>query len=188
MKSLTNFQKLWSICVAGLMLVFSQATVMAETAQELDKEADIALEKLYRTSPASKKLATQANGILVFPSITKAGLLIGGQYGKGVLRVDGKTTGYYKSTAVSYGLQAGAQTFGYAMFLMTPEAMEYLDTSDGWEVGVGPTVVVMDEGAAKSMTTTTAKDDIYAFIFSQEGLMAGIGLQGSKITKINPDE
>jgi lipid-binding SYLF domain-containing protein len=90
--------------------------------------------------------------------------------------------------AASYGLQAGAQSFGYAMFLMTDEALSYLDKSEGWEVGVGPSVVVMDEGMAKSMTTSTAKEDIYAFIFGQKGLMAGIGLQGSKITRISPDK
>ncbi|HZY08548.1 MAG TPA: YSC84-related protein, partial [Ilumatobacteraceae bacterium] len=84
------------------------------------------------------------------------------------------------------GLQAGAQTFGYALFFMNANALAQLDKADGFEVGVGPTVVVMDEGKAKTMTTTTAKDDIYAFIFSQKGLMAGLGVQGNKITKITP--
>jgi len=96
--------------------------------------------------------------------------------------------GYFRSSAVSYGLQAGAQSFGYVMFLMTTDALEYLKSSDGWEIGVGPTVVVVDEGIAKSLTTTTAKEDIYAFIFGQKGLMAGIGLQGSRIKKIDVDE
>lgn len=188
MKYLNRFQKVWSAGVVGLALMFSQASAMADTAQEINKEADIALENLYQTSPVAKKLASQANGVLVFPSITKAGLLVGGQYGEGVLRVNNETAGYYKSTSVSYGLQAGAQKFGYAMFLMTPEAMQYLDSSKGWELGVGPTVVFVDAGVAKSLTTSTAKEDIYVFIFDQKGLMAGIGLQGSKITKITPDE
>ncbi len=100
--------------------------------------------------------------------------------------MDGKTVAYYNISAASYGLQAGVQEFGYAMFLMTDSARKYIDKSDGWEVGVGPTIVVVDEGAAKSLTTTTAKDDVYAFIFSQKGIMAGIGIQGSKITKLNP--
>ncbi len=93
-----------------------------------------------------------------------------------------------ETLAASYGLQAGAQTSGYAMFLMNDSALDYLKKSQGWEVGVGPTVVVMDEGLAKSLTTSTAKDDIYAFIFGQKGLMAGLSLQGSKITQITPDK
>ena len=87
--------------------------------------------------------------------------------------------------AGSYGLQAGAQTFGYALFFMNAGALAYLDKSDGWEVGVGPSIVVVDEGMGKSMTSTTLTQDVYAFIFSQKGLMAGLGVQGSKITKIN---
>ena len=83
------------------------------------------------------------------------------------------------------GLQAGIQKFGYALFFMTDSTLSYLNKSDGWELGVGPSIVVVDVGAAGSLTTTTAKSDVYAFFFSQKGLMAGIGLQGTKITKIN---
>jgi lipid-binding SYLF domain-containing protein len=88
--------------------------------------------------------------------------------------------------AASYGLQAGVQSFGYAMFFMTDSALNNLENSEGFEVGVGPSIVVVDAGMAKSLTTTTARDDVYAFIFGQQGLMAGLGLQGSKITKFNP--
>jgi len=110
--------------------------------------------------------------------------MVGGQYGEGALRKDGKTVGYYSSVAMSYGLQAGVQTFGYALFFMTDSALKWLDRSDGWEVGTGPSIVVLDEGMAGGMSTTTAQSDIYAFVFSQKGLMAGLGLQGTKITKI----
>ena len=126
--------------------------------------------------------------MLIFPSVIKAGLVIGGQYGEGALLVNGKTAGYYNTVAPSYGLQAGAQTFGYAMFLMTDEALEYLQKSSGWEIGVGPSLVLVDSGKAKSLTTSTAQDDIYAFFFGQKGLMGGLGLQGSKITKSDPDK
>jgi len=136
--------------------------------------------------PLSKTLAPKAKGVLVFPKIVKAGLMIGGQFGDGVLFSGGRAVGYYNTTAASYGLQAGAQTFGYALFFMSDASLEYLKTSDGWEVGVGPSLVVVDEGVARTLTTTTAKDDIYAFIFSQKGLMGGLGIQGSKITPINP--
>jgi len=160
----------------------------AATAGEIDRDVDSALQTLYRTTPAAKNMAKIAKGVLVFPDIIKAGLIVGGQYGEGALRVGGKTTGYYRTVAASYGLQAGAQSFGYALFFIDNEGLAYLKNSNGWEIGVGPSVVVVDEGVARSLTTTTVKSGIYAFIFQQKGLMAGIGIQGSKITKITPDK
>ena len=71
---------------------------------------------------------------------------------------------------------------------MTDSSLQYLEKSSGWEIGVGPSVVAVDKGRAKTLTTSTAKADIYAFCFGQKGLMAGLGLQGSKITKIHPDK
>jgi lipid-binding SYLF domain-containing protein len=174
------------LLLTGLSLLASP--VFAASAAEIDKEVGLGLEKLYASAPAAVELAKVAKGILVFPDVIKAGLIIGGQYGDGALLLDGKIVAYYNTVAASYGLQAGAQSFGYAMFLMTDESMDYLKKSEGWEVGVGPTIVVADEGLAKSLTTSTAKEDIYAFIFGQKGLMAGIGLQGSKITRISPDK
>jgi lipid-binding SYLF domain-containing protein len=168
------------------LFAITPATAGAATAQEIDKEVALALEKLYASTPAARELAKISKAVLVFPDVVKAGLIVGGQYGEGALLVEGKTVGYYNTVAASYGLQAGAQSFGYVMFLMNDNALDYLKKSEGWEVGVGPTVVVMDEGLAKSLTTSTAKDDIYAFIFGQKGLMAGIGIQGSKITRVIP--
>ena len=179
----------WIIFALVLMAAVSSRTdsAAAASAAEIDRGVDAALSALYERVPSSKILSEQVKGILVFPNIVKAGFIIGGQYGTGARREGGGTTGYYNSVAASYGLQAGLQTFGYALFFMTDDTLAYLDNSSGWEVGVGPSIVVLDEGAARSLTTTTARSDIYAFIFSQKGLMAGIGLQGSKITRINPD-
>jgi lipid-binding SYLF domain-containing protein len=159
---------------------------MAASAAELSRDANKALQDLYAKVPAAKAIGAKAQAILVFPSITKAGLGIGGQYGDGALIKGGKVVGYYNTSGISSGLQAGAQQYGYAMFFMNDGALKALDSTAGFEVGVGPSIVVMDEGKAKSTTTTSMKDDIYAFIFSQKGLMAGLGLQGNKITKINP--
>lgn len=156
----------------------------AGSAAAIDADVDAALSKLYETTPAAKELAPKAKAILMFPNIVKAGFIVGAQYGDGALRKNGKTVGYYNIAAASYGLQAGAQAFGYAMFLMNDKAVAYLAKSNGWEIGVGPSIVVVDSGVAKTLTTSTAKDDIYAFVFGQTGLMAGIGLQGSKITRI----
>ena len=174
------------LMLLAMLLLVSPRPAAAATAAEIDKKVDLALETLYARTPVAKEIAKVAKGVLVFPSILKAGLVVGGQYGEGALRVDGKTVGYYNTVAASYGLQIGAQTFGYAMFLMNDKALEYLEKSQGWEIGVGPTVVVVDKGKAGSLTTTSAKEDIYVFFFNQEGLMVGLGLQGSKITPIHP--
>jgi lipid-binding SYLF domain-containing protein len=111
--------------------------------------------------------------------------MFGAQYGEGALRRGGKTVGYYNSVAASYGLQAGVQAFGYALFFMNESALGYLNKSEGLELGVGPSIVVVDSGMAKTMTTSTITQDIYAFIFDQKGLMGGLGLQGSKLSKID---
>ncbi|HSD50196.1 MAG TPA: YSC84-related protein [Candidatus Methylomirabilis sp.] len=166
------------------MLLMRPYPVLAASGAELNREAAAALQTLYERTPAAKELGTKAKGILVFPSIIKAGFLVGGQYGEGALRKGGKTVAYYNTVAASYGLQAGAQSFGYALFFMTDSALKYLDKSGGWEIGSGPSIVVVDEGMAKALTTTTAKSDVYAFFFDQKGLMAGLGLQGSKISRI----
>ncbi len=155
-------------------------------AAQLDREVNAALNKLYQTTPSARTLAAKAKGILVFPNIIKAGFIGGAEYGKGAMRKNGKTTGYYNIVAGSYGLQAGVQSFGYAMFFMNDGAIASLNTAKGLEVGVGPNIVVLDEGMAKKATTTTLRDDVYAFVFGQQGLMAGLGIQGSKITRINP--
>jgi lipid-binding SYLF domain-containing protein len=112
---------------------------------------------------------------------------VGGAFGDGALLKNGRTAGYYRTIEASYGLQIGAQAFGYVLFFVQDSALEYLDKSDGWEIGVGLSLVVVDKGFAGSMTTTTAKDDIYAFFFDQKGIMGGLGLKGSKITRIHPD-
>jgi lipid-binding SYLF domain-containing protein len=169
------------------LLAGAPGSALAASASEIDHDADAALAKLYRQIPAAEALASKAKAVLVFPSVVKGGLIVGGQYGEGVLRKGGKTAGYYRTAAVSYGLQAGAQSFGYVLFFMTDSALKYLDSSEGWEIGVGPSVVVLDEGMAKNLTTTTVRDDVYAFIFGQQGLMAGAGIQGSKITRIQPE-
>ena len=171
-----------AIVIASLTLATSAARA-ADKEAELSKEASAALNNLYAKVDGARALGAKAYAILVFPKVTKAGLGIGGLRGDGALLKGGKTVAYYATSGGSFGLQAGVQTYGYAMFFMNPKALQELDKANGFEVGVGPSVVVMDEGMAKSSTTKTMKDDIYAFIFGQKGLMAGLGIQGNKITK-----
>jgi lipid-binding SYLF domain-containing protein len=154
------------------------------TQASVDAKARVALRNLYATMPAARLLSRDAQAILVFPGVLKAGFIGGAQYGTGALIQRGKTMGYYTLVAGSYGLQAGVQSFDYAMFFMKERALNYLDQSNGWEVGVGPSVVVVDTGVTKSLTTTTGRSDVYAFISGQQGLMGGLGIQGSKITRI----
>ena len=172
-----------AIAFSLLSTLFFAANAMAASGQ-LDSDARAALQQLYASTPAARALGDKAKGILIFPSVVKAGFIVGAQGGDGVLLRGGKNAGYFNTTAVSVGYQAGAQKFGYALFLMSDSAMSYLQNSNGWELGVGPSIVVVDAGMAKSLSTTTAHSDIYAFIFEQKGLMAGAGLQGAKISKI----
>jgi lipid-binding SYLF domain-containing protein len=158
----------------------------AASARQIDHDADRALRALYNAQPKARDLGKRAKAILIFPKIIKAGLIVGGQGGDGALRIGGRTVGYYNIAAASLGLQAGAQTFSYALFFMTDSALKYLQDSDGWSIGSGPSVVVVDKGAATSFTSTTLTHDVYAFPFGQKGLMAGLGLEGSKITHIHP--
>lgn len=169
--------------------IFSLAAAMmlaapARAADSLDQDVRNALSSLYKNTPAAKALGAKAKAILVFPRIVKAGFIVGGQGGDGALLKGGKTVGYYNTGGLSVGLQAGAQSFGYALFLMSDAAVKHLESTDGWELGVGPSIVVVDHGAAAALTTTTAHSDIYAFFFDQKGLMAGMGLQGTKVSKI----
>jgi lipid-binding SYLF domain-containing protein len=175
----------------GAFLVFAAPPVLAQekgktAAAELTSESQAALQALYAKVPVAKQLGATAQAILVFPEVKKAGLGIGGQYGEGTLLEKGKATAYYKTTGASVGLQVGAQKYGYAMFFMNAKALDEFKKASGFEVGVGPSVVLVDEGMAKNTTTTTMKDDIYAFVFGQKGLMAGLGIQGNKITAITP--
>ena len=162
------------------------AAALAASASAIDRDARSSLDKLYQNTPGAKALADKAVAVLVFPNIVKGGFIIAGQFGDGALRKNGKSVAYYRSLAVSYGYQAGVQAYGYVLFFMDDASLQYLNNSDGFELGVGPSLVVLDEGFGKNVSTTTLQKGVYAFIFDQKGLMGGMGIQGSKITRINP--
>jgi lipid-binding SYLF domain-containing protein len=174
-----------AVITVGFNALFPAGS-LAASKSEIDRSATQALTALYKNTPGAKTLADKAVAVLVFPSIVKGGFLIAGQFGDGALRKKGKTVAYYRSLAASYGFQAGIQAFGYVLFFMDNESVQYLDNSAGWELGTGPSLVVLDEGFGKVFSTTTLQKGVYAFIFDQKGLMGGVGIQGSKITKINP--
>ena len=177
-----------ALSVAAPLAATTSGPAIAATKAEINRDADEALQTLYRSNPAAEALAKTAKAVLIFPEIVKGGFIFGGAYGEGVLKQGLATVNYYNSVSASWGLQVGAQTYGYAVFLMTDKALEFLDKTAGWELGVGPTIVVVNEGIAKNLSTTTAKDDAYAFIFDQTGLMAGVSIEGTKVTKFNPND
>ncbi len=172
------------ISVTGVTIALAEPA-SAASAAELIRDSNTALANLYANQPSAKLLGSRAKAILVFPSIVKAGFIVGAQSGNGVLFENGVPTNYYNISAGSYGLQAGVQSFSYALFFMTNSGLSYLEQSYGWSIGAGPSVVVLDKGKAASLTSTTLTQDVYAIPFGQKGLMAGIGLEGSKITAIS---
>ncbi len=167
-----------------LSVVLGTGVAYAEAPEELNRQADEALRMLTSSNQAAARIARDARAVLIFPKIIKAGFIFGAGYGEGVLRVGQSVDGYYNSVTGSWGLQAGAQSYGYAMFFMSDKALQYLRDTRGWEIGTGPTVVIVDQGAEKNLTSTTYKDDVYAYVFDQKGLMLGIDIKGTKISRL----
>jgi lipid-binding SYLF domain-containing protein len=167
----------------------TKANAETSSASQITRDSRAALRSLYAQNSAARALGSKAKGILVFPSVVKGGFVVGAQAGNGVLFSNsGAVGGYYQTTAASYGLQAGVQEFGYAVFLMDSEAFQNINRTAGWEIGGSPSLVVVDKGMAASLSTTTIDKGTYAFFFNQRGLMGGLGLQGSKITRIHPGQ
>ncbi len=179
-----NFQKVMMVTATLLSIGSVSLPARAVNAEDLNQEANLALQRLYKTHPEAERMSHSAHAVLVFPKIIKAGLVFGGSYGEGVMTRGGSLSGYYNSVSASWGWQAGAESYGYVVFLMNDKALNYLDKSKGWEVGVGPNVVVVDDGVAKNLSTTTLKDDAYAYVFDQQGLMASLSIEGTKISPI----
>ena len=172
--------------LAGSMLaVLTLITAGTASADGLVSDSRRALQQLVAQNPAAAKCKAKAVAILVFPDVVKAGFIIGAQGGQGILFIRGQPSGRYRTVAASYGLQAGVQKFGYALFLMNQKAVDWVNNTRGWAIGTGPSVVIVDKGMARSFTTDTLHSGIYAFTFDQQGLMAGLGLQGSKVTRID---
>jgi len=181
--------------IRGILLATTLATAVlgsvvisqparAESVADINAKSNAAVQLLLSTNPAAAAVAQRAKAVLVFPTNIKVGFVFGAGYGEGELKQGATVDGYYNSFTGSWGLQAGGQTYGYVLFLMNDKALKYIHETHGWEIGVGPTVVVVNEGIAKNLSSTTMQDDAYAFIFDQKGLMAGISIEGTKISRI----
>ena len=158
----------------------------AATRREIDADVATALVSLRGMENASPLFAS-AHAILVFPRIISGGFIVGGQYGEGALLRGAMTQGHYRIVGASFGLLAGAQSAGLAMFFMTDAALAALMQADGWEIGTGPSVVALDRGVQANVTATTLREPVYAITFGQQGLMAALALNGTKITRFSPD-
>ncbi|HEX5311973.1 YSC84-related protein [Aquabacterium sp.] len=178
------FNQIAAITAVAFSIGVGSDAAQAATAEDLNKDAVQALQLLYKSSPAALDLSKRAKSILVFPKIVKAGLVFGGSYGEGEMLKNGAVMGYYNSVSASWGWQAGGESYGYVVFLMSDKAVTYLEESKGWEFGIGPSLVVVNEGIAKNLSSSTLKEDAYAFIFDQQGLMASLSIEGTKISRI----
>lgn len=174
--------KLVKILLMSVLLVIGSAE--AASKQEIDTDVQYALKAFYNLAPGNKELASKASGVLVFPTVMKAGFVVGGEYGEGALQMGGKTVEYYSIASASFGLQIGAQARSEVILFMDKDALENFRNHDGWSAGVDGSIAVIDTGAGKGVSTETAKEPIIAFIFSNKGLMGNLSLEGSKFSKI----
>jgi lipid-binding SYLF domain-containing protein len=178
---------------AGAFALTAALSPLAISAAHADSRSDMAargmasLHKLEALNPRSRYYARHAQAVLIFPSILKAGFVFGGQTGNGVLFVHGQPAGYYNLTGGSWGLQIGAQDFSYALFFMTPGSLDYLKRTHGFSAGTGPSITIINQGGAAVANTQTVSSDVYAFPFNGKGLMADLTLQGTKISRIDPN-
>jgi lipid-binding SYLF domain-containing protein len=152
--------------------------------QSIDADVNSTLSRLYATVNGSRELVGKARGVLVFPSVISAGFWFGGQYGQGALRIGEQTSGYYSIAAASFGLQIGAQSKAIVMLFMTQEALDKFVNSQGWAAGVDATVAVLHVGANGNVDTSTTLNPVEAFVLTNAGLMAGVSLEGTKISRL----
>ena len=171
-------------CLTLILGAFFASAAHAATAKEIDVSVDVSLERFNTEVKGAKEFVKNAKGVLVFPSVYKAGFVFGGEYGEGALRIGGKTVDYYNTVAGSWGLQIGGQKKTVILVFMQDEALKKFRASSGWKAGVDGSVALITVGAGEAIDTTNIKDPIVGFVFGQKGLMANLTLEGSKYTKL----
>jgi lipid-binding SYLF domain-containing protein len=174
-----------ALALSVMVSPLAVSSAHADSRADLVADATSALHRLEATEPQSRFFEHHASAVLVFPHVLKAGFVFGGETGNGVLFIDGRPDGIYNLTGGSWGLQIGGQDFSYALFFMTPPSLAYLRRSGGFAVGTGPSITVINAGAAAEANTTTLTHDVYAFPYGARGLMADLTLQGTKISRVH---
>ena len=172
------------VLFALLVFVAAPGAARAASAEEINADANATLHRFVEQNPSAQELGRKAAGVLIFPSVLKAGLGVGGQYGEGVLIVHGNATGYYNIVSASFGFQLGAQSQAIIIIFMTEEALAQFQNAYGWKVGIDGSIVVITLGAGGTIDTDNLTSPIIGFIFDQTGLMYSLSLEGSKISRI----
>ncbi len=172
------------LIVMLMVALWRVAPAEAASKAKIDAGVADALEQFYERVKAGRGLVERAAGVLVFPRITKGGFFVGGEYGEGALVVDGTTVGYYSTAAASFGLQFGLQSKTLIILFLSDEALERFRNSDGWTVGIDANVTLIEVGASADINTILTRTPIMAFVLNHKGLMAGISLEGTKISPI----
>jgi lipid-binding SYLF domain-containing protein len=171
--------------IAAFMLLAANGLAKAATAGEINASVNATLDRFYRQTPGARELSARAAGVLVFPTVLKAGFGVGGEYGEGAMRVGGKTVGYYNTISASFGFQLGAQARSVIIMFMTPEALAGFRRVEGFKVGVDGSVAIIVVGAGGSIDTDKVTSPVIGFILDPKGLMYNLTLEGSKITRIS---
>jgi lipid-binding SYLF domain-containing protein len=184
-------KRIFVASLAALMVFASGCTTTgpgsgdpATRRQAIDASVDNALAALYQQEPSSRELVARARGVLVFPAVLEAGFIVGASRGDGALRVGGKTVSYHRTTAGSLGLQAGAQSTAMFILFMTEDALRNFQNSSGWTAGVDASVTMISVGASAQMTTATAQQPVIGYVLSNSGLMAGVTVNGARVTRL----
>ncbi len=185
-----NVNRIWSIVAVTMTMTlmvasWSVGSVYGATAKEIDINVDVALKQFVQDVRGGKDFLASSKGILVLPKVIQAGVGIGGEYGEGALRSEGKTVGYYNMASASLGVQLGGQMKTVLLVFLEDEALNKFRKSDGWKAGVDGSIVLVNLGAEGSIDTTKFNDPIVGFVFGQKGLMYDLSLEGSKYTKID---
>ncbi|AQQ38204.1 MULTISPECIES: BPSL1445 family SYLF domain-containing lipoprotein [Burkholderia] len=179
---------LGSLALAGCTTTSGKpdsATASASKRQSIDASVNATLSRLYSTVPGSRDLVSKARGVLVFPNVLQAGFIVGAQSGNGALRVGGSTVGYYNTSSLSVGLQAGAQSKAVVFLFMTQDALDSFRKSDGWSAGADASVAVVKVGANGAVDSNTATAPVEVLVLTNAGLMGDLSVNGTKVTKLN---
>ena len=179
--------KNFSLALTAALTMFISSAAYAEAAKVIDAKADVAIELFKKKVKGGDVFLKKVKGYLVFPTVYKGGFIVGGEYGEGVLRVDGKSVGYYSIASGSLGLQIGAQKASYIFAFADQYALDNFMKSNGWEAGVDGSIAVAKWGQGIDISSISFEKPIYAFVFNNKGLMANVSLEGTKFTRIHPD-
>lgn len=185
--SLTPLVAMLAVLALGLLSLLP-APARAADAKSIDANADAALTRFKKDVKGADDYLKAAKGVLVMPDVKKAGFVVGGQWGEGALRVDGKTVDYFKMEVGSIGFQAGYQKSSFVFLFLTQAALDEFRASQGWTAGVEGGITVVDAGFGGSLDTLKGKDSVVGFAFGKEGLAGGWSAKGAKFTKIVPDQ